>query len=508
MAGLPGNDFERNPHVRTTTSLSNWPPQAGGSTDDADDHHRVAAQTSHLFRPETWESDRTTRFQIQASTASFHRSVPALAYLNWSIEKVERGYAETRLPLNVESSNQYITQQAALMLLAADYTGGIALSTLFEKTPIIGFHAQPTDYGAYLWGAAATIKWLRPSTDDLICKSTIPPRDWDRIAATFRNGEEVNYKARIRMYDTIGKIVAVADFQYWARDSRSLRATGSSLSTTHHMLSHKVKTSARLIAGLRSRMCENGSDVDPYASRAAGPQGIAMASKFSIDTPQLAELVRARTIHCDKALKAYSRLHERFVVVNVCCGYDSRPWRMRDLGGAIFVNLDLPTMMHDRERALPQPGESSYQVLQNSFDILSDDLSDKITEAGAPVNELPMFFIWEGGSMYFTEEQGNAFLCQVKELMCPKSRLWFDHASDVAVHDRTGLPEVKAFIDSMRMIGEPFVRGVDDAEAELGRIGFVTTELASAARVVSTADPVFKHYSFSLCGRQDVENCV
>jgi hypothetical protein len=119
--------------------------------------------TSKIFRPETWDADRKARFEIAPAIELFHRSVPALRFLDWSIEEIGRGFAVTRLPLNVQSSNQYITQQAALMLLAADYTGGIALCTLFRNAPVIGFHPQLTDYGAYLWGAAANIKWLRPS---------------------------------------------------------------------------------------------------------------------------------------------------------------------------------------------------------------------------------------------------------------------------------------------------------------------------------------------------------
>lgn len=119
-------------------------------------------QVSVHFPQETLARDRIDRFQIGPALELFHRAVPALRFLNWSIEEIERGFAVTRLPLNVESSNQYITQQAALMLLAADYTGGIALSTLFRDAPVIGFHPQRTHYGAYLWGAAAKIKWLLP----------------------------------------------------------------------------------------------------------------------------------------------------------------------------------------------------------------------------------------------------------------------------------------------------------------------------------------------------------
>jgi hypothetical protein len=334
----------------------------------------ATAGKSVIFPPESWEADRQALYEIAPLTASFHRSVPSLGYLRWAIEEIGRGWAVTRLPLNVESSNQYITQQAALMLLSADYTGGIALSTLLNKVPIIGFHPQLTDYGAYLWGSAATIKWLRPSTDDLICKSSIPERDWDNIASTFDRGDEIKYKARIKMYSDFGKLAAVSDFTYWARSSHSLRRTGSNLTNTHHMLTHKLRTSARLIAGLRSWISNDSESHDPHAARAAGPQGLAMAQKFSVETPQLGRLVRARTISCDDALRSFSRKHDRFLVVNIGSGYDSRPWRMADLGGAVFVVLDLPVMMRDRDEVLPLSSDSMYPIIAGKFDILSDNL--------------------------------------------------------------------------------------------------------------------------------------
>jgi O-methyltransferase involved in polyketide biosynthesis/acyl-coenzyme A thioesterase PaaI-like protein len=461
------------------------------------------SSTSTIFPPETWKADRRVRYEIGPVTASFHRSVPSLRYLNWTIEEIARGYAVTRLPLNVESSNQYVTQQAALMLLAADYTGGIALSTLFEETPIIGFHPQLTDFGAYLWGAAATIKWLRPSTDDLILKSTIPERDWDGIATAFARGEEINYKARVKMYSDGGRIAAVCDFQYWARSSHSLRATGANLNTTHHMLTHKLRTSARLIAGLRSEIkleeASRNTPVDLYAARAAGPQGIAMARKFSLDTPQLADLVRSRTESCDEALRSYSQRHSRFLVVNIGCGYDSRPWRMRDLGGATFAVLDLPVMIKDRGNVLPPANESPYQILTLNYDILVDELADTLRRSAAPT-DVPIFFIWEGCSMYFSRTESDAFLRQIKNLMSPACRLWFDFASSDAVGDLTEQYEVKAFMDSMRMIGEPFMRGFSDVKVELAGVGLHVKECKSAAQLLGGTDPVLDHYSFALCG--------
>ena len=79
----------------------------------------------------------------------------------------------------------------------------------------------------------------------------------------------------------MSKLESISDIQYWARNSHSLRATGRDLGTTHHMLIHKLRTSARLVAGLRSWINVEGNVLDPYAANAAGPQRLTMAKKFS-----------------------------------------------------------------------------------------------------------------------------------------------------------------------------------------------------------------------------------
>ncbi|MFM8185579.1 MAG: hypothetical protein ACKN9I_01465, partial [Alphaproteobacteria bacterium] len=77
-----------------------------------------------LDSSDAWEIDKEKRFNLEKLNARFRESIPVLDYLDWRIENIKRGYAETVLPLNVASSNQYITHQAALQLLSADYTGG------------------------------------------------------------------------------------------------------------------------------------------------------------------------------------------------------------------------------------------------------------------------------------------------------------------------------------------------------------------------------------------------
>ncbi len=452
-----------------------------------------------IAKPRSWEDDRQARFQCGPLTESFHRAVPVLAYLNWSIDAVDLGKAVTTLPLTVESSNQYITQQAALMLLAADYTGGIALSTLFPETPVIGFHAQKDGHGAYMWGAQASIKWLRPSTEDITCRASIPAKHWGSVAETFARGEEVRHRVRIKMHNG-DRLVAVSDFDYWARSARSLRATGRTIASTHHMLTHKLNTSARLIAGLRAPIrCPENDDraLDPYAARAAGAQGIAMAEKFSRDTPQLAALVKARTLHCDAALRQFARKHARCVVVNLGCGYDARPWRMEGLGDVTFLELDLAVMLRERESSLPASTDSPYRVIRRPFDILADDLGRILEEARLPA-DVPRFFIWEGGSMYFEAAVADALLGTVRRAMPRGSQMWLDFVTSAAVDGTSGLPESEAFIHSMRVIGEPFVRGFEDPAVALSELGFADVQCTLAANVLESEDPVCKHYGFLL----------
>lgn len=137
------------------------------------------------------------------------------------------------------------------MLLAADYTGGIALSSLFNDVPVMGFHPMESDYGAYMWGAKAQIKWHRPSADDLICRATIPKDQWGKVARRFCQGRNVIITIPVSMHNG-DDLVASAEFTYWAKNSYALRETARDEKTTHILYAHQVKTSAQLIAGLRS----------------------------------------------------------------------------------------------------------------------------------------------------------------------------------------------------------------------------------------------------------------
>lgn len=100
--------------------------------------------------------------------------------------------------------------------------------------------------------------------------------------------------------------------------------------------------------------------------------------------------------------------------------------------------------------------------------------------------------------MYFTREETQHLIDQIKGLMCDRSRFWFDQVSRPAVSDTTGIAEIKAFMDHMRMVGEPFVSGFDGVK-DIKTCGLDVAQYATASEVLNRDDPVFKHYSFALC---------
>ena len=200
--------------------------------------------TSFLLHSiDAWEQDREERFNLNSLTESFHESVPVLDFLDWKITSVERGFTETELPLTPNSSNQYITHQAALMLLAADYTGGIALASLFHMIPIIGFVPSVDDNAAYMWGAKATIQWFAPSCHNLTCKAKIDRNKWEMLAKRYACSQKVITTIPVMMYNG-EKLVAQADFTYWAQDINGMKRNAFDVEKINVLYEHKTKTTA------------------------------------------------------------------------------------------------------------------------------------------------------------------------------------------------------------------------------------------------------------------------
>lgn len=463
---------------------------------------------SCLESPEAWQADKLLRFNEQTLTAAFHKSVPVLSYLDWSIEKVERGYCKTLLPINVECSNQYITQQAALMLLAADYTGGIALCTLFHQVSIIGFHEPKTDYGAYVWGVKSQIKWLQPSSGDLTCVAQVDKALWQNLAELFFTGKKVVIEIPVFLYNDSGELVSQAEFTYWAWDSYSLRNTGRELSKTHIIFKHKVATSAKLIAGLRALCTDDSMGAltleDPYAEQLAGKQGLVLARKFCLDTPELKNMVAARTLHLNQQLITYiAQAKGKFNVINIGIGLDTRALNITSEKINCFYELDLPVMLQIRESTLPKDITARLPIKRIPIDLRDQRIMECLRQAEIDFN-LPVFLIWEGCSMYFNEADSQKIFDEINKITFHRDSVaWFDYVSRDILGDATGVKSIDEFLQSMRRMGEPFINGYDQFSGYAQGNGLAVKEIISCGKFMKNDEPIYDKYHF--CVAKGVE---
>lgn len=460
-----------------------------------------------LFKPkfllhstEAWEEDRAQRFNIPKLNATFFKSVPVLEKLQWEITSIERGYAETRLPLNTVSSNQYMTTQAALQLVAADYTGGIALATLFHQKPIIGFMPVTHDNeGVYLWGARSEIQWHKPSCGDLICKARIPHEDWEKFARRVNRHQAIAPKVKIELFngaDLVGEVI----FTYFAQDVISLRRNAFDPQKIHFLYLHKTRATAKLIAGLRAlewhkppaeRLCE-----DPCAALLAGKHGVTLAQRFQLIIPELQEMVAARTKHLDETVLNFLRKHPMANVVNVGAGYDARFWRLDISSDVNIYELDLPVMLEERKKIF------EYELKPN-IHLLPIDLRDttvlQAVESDSSFNgALPTLVIWEGGSMYFDKPDARNIFNSLSEIAekCEHSMVWIDYVTEDVIDNTTGIKEVETFIQSMQEMGEPFVCGISKIQEYAREHGLTVVDEVSCAAYLHSDHNVMQHYKF------------
>ncbi len=105
-------------------------------------------------------------------------------------------------------------------------------------------------------------------------------------------------------------------------------------------------------------------------------------------------------------------------------GFDARPWRLaEDLAGRPVFQVDHPATA--ARRAALAPGEPPGDVRRVDIDFACDDLAEALRGAGFAAGE-PAVVIWEGVSMYLTEQAVRATLGTLGGLLAPGSSVLFD----------------------------------------------------------------------------------
>jgi methyltransferase (TIGR00027 family) len=454
------------------------------------DRNAMLAETS-------WEEARKYRYDCGVMTSLLREQVPVLDYVKWNITRIEKGQADTVLPLISPSTNQHCTHQAALLFLAADYTGGLAVASLIPGWPIAGVHpVAPMETAMVLWLVKGEIKFLRPSVGRLTISAQIEPERHDRVKKRFSQGKTVLETIVVRFYN--GPVeIAEANMTYYARRSDKVETDGIDPEKINALYRHKLISSAELIAGVRAQE-SGGLFEDPFAARIAGEHGVALAARFCEKTPQLGGMVAARTRHLDDQIIQFFGGGGRDLVI-VGAGYDMRPFRLNLPQGTRVFELDFPSVLTDRQRRLDAFSVKDCAGLQRipvPIDLramtLAEAMQDRVDFAA------PIFVAWEGMSMYFSEPEIRGVLNGFAPLLGnPQSRLWADFVTKQAIVNSSIFPEVEAFMRGMQLLGEPFVFGTDSLEAFMESNNFTCVEIAPSSRFLTDrADPVYSVYSF------------
>ena len=451
----------------------------------------------------SWEDDYRDRVNPELLTELLRDAVPVLQHIDWKVLKTGEGYVKTLLPLNYESTNQHGTHQAALMVLAGDYTGGIALATLLRGVPIIGVHPQRSDNGAALWLVKVDISYKVPSAGDLVITSRFDPEEFERIQCRYIRGKQCLETARV-VFESDGNEVATATFSYFLRQSNYLEPQTAE-ARMNILFSHRVKASARLIAGVRAMESVEPNPLyfDAYSRLAAGTHGELLARRFTAILPQLRHMVSARTKDADDwLLKSIKEGTKQIVFVGV--GFYLRTYRLLNGQRDVQVfELDLPYMLAEREKLLARIEDlPPVQRKAVGINLKLEDLGQRLIEHGFDP-ALASFFVLEGASMYFEEAVNRKILSSLRLLMGNVvSLLWVDIVAKSVIDSTTGFPEVQSFLNGMEKLGEPFVFGVEDPAIYFSRFGFeIASRTASNAYRRELSDPVFGLYEFFLLRR-------
>ncbi len=288
-----------------------------------------------------WQQDYLTRCNPALLTELLQKAVPVLAYLSITVEETRLGYARLRLPLTLQGSNQHGVHQAAILAIAADYAGGIALGTAIPGAPIIGVHPQSDHNGASLWAVSIKMDYKLPSSSNVTVSAQLSTDRFEIVTDRYFRGKPILETVDINLSGSDGILFATSSITYFVRQAEALKPQSTS-AVPNAMFTHKKKSSARLIAGLRAKEAssEDPMFVDDYSVKAAGEHGQLLAERFLSASPQLLNMVANRTLDIDNLIRNHQNVRQ---LVLIGAGLDVRVLRLCErLTGVRVLEVDFP----------------------------------------------------------------------------------------------------------------------------------------------------------------------
>lgn len=223
---------------------------------------------------------------------------------------------------------------------------------------------------------------------------------------------------------------------------------------------------------------------DPFAARLLSP---GLASLAAVPTVRrviaasgdagvggLQRFVAARHRIMDERMLAFvARGGARVVILGA--GYDTRAWRLADdLRMATVWEVDFPATQHRKRQLLAKARIPTASMPMPAFvpiDFEKQRLSEVLHTAGID-GKAPVFFVWEGVTMYLQPEAVTASLDAMRAVAAPGSEVIFDAWS--APSGTPGAWLRRRTSEALRALGEPlkFSLAPRDASSMLQRSGW------------------------------------
>lgn len=167
----------------------------------------------------------------------------------------------------------------------------------------------------------------------------------------------------------------------------------------------------------------------------------------------IADLVTARTVYFDRIIDRLANDAEQFVVLGA--GYDTRAYGALKERGLSFFELDQVETQRNKIEQLSKAGIDHSHVTFISVDFKQDRIFDKLEANGFDRSKCTIF-LWEGVTLYLSENDIRKILGEIRENIISGSAVVTDFYADRLIQ----IGKTKAGKKTLELTNEGFAFGL------------------------------------------------
>jgi methyltransferase (TIGR00027 family) len=176
--------------------------------------------------------------------------------------------------------------------------------------------------------------------------------------------------------------------------------------------------------------------------------------------PRPSAILRTRAI--DDVVAGALKSRSQFVLLGA--GYDTRPYRLMLPTDVVTFEVDLPATQDTKRRVLEAHGVHRGAVRFVAVDFESDDVGAALEASGLDPSQ-PSIVVWEGVTQYLTADAVDQTFAALARICSTGSRLVLTYVDVAALNPGSPFPEAKRWLRNVSRAGEPWIFGIDPADA-------------------------------------------